>query len=109
MKIKERLTKENCWNEMMELYPKATKLFCDWIDKYKEAVGWDGLFGNHFKEAAHTKIKFHHIPYEMQHGIWIRFASETLEDNFEQPEYEPDLDFREQVKEVLSELESTFF
>lgn len=61
----ENLTKENLFNDLYLKYPDAMNVFCEWIDGYKEAVDWIGLFGN--------EIKFHHIPGEMQCGIWIEF------------------------------------
>lgn len=62
------LTKENFWNGLMERYPEGTKHFCEWIDKYKEEVGWNKLFGE--------GIKFHDLPIDMQYGIIARFDSE---------------------------------
>ena len=62
------LTKENFWNELREMYPEAVDHFCKWIDRYKEEVGWDGLFGEIFK--------FHNLPFDMQNGIIARFDLE---------------------------------
>lgn len=76
----ENLSKENFWNAIMEKYPEAGKLFCNWIDKYKVEVGWDKLFGNDI-DAVHyrsVQIKFHDIPFEMQHGIIARFDIECF-------------------------------
>ena len=69
MKIKEILTKENFWNEMIQKYPKAMKIFCDWIDEYKKEVKWNDLFQHetfehYFERKSHT-IKF----YERQNLI----------------------------------------
>jgi hypothetical protein len=44
MNIEQTLTKENFFNGMIEKYPKAMNHFCEWIDNYKKAVDWDGLF-----------------------------------------------------------------
>lgn len=62
------LNKENFWNPLMEKYPASVKLFCDWIDEYKEDVFWDELFLT--KPAS---VKFHHVPYEFQIGILCSF------------------------------------
>lgn len=104
MKKTEHLTKENFFNEMFSTYPKACKLFCDWIDEYKKLVNWDGLFLN--GSPAAKQIKFHDVPYEFQQGIWIRFAEETLNDHFEQPEYFYTGDLEEDIKEVFQSLEN---
>lgn len=66
----ESLTKENFWNELEEKYPAGMKIFCDWIDQYKETIGWSFLF----KEA--NDLKFHDMPIAFQLGIWIQFRSE---------------------------------
>ena len=63
------LTKENFWNEMYEQYPEAMKMFCTWIDEYKEEVGWDWVFS--------PSVKFHDVPLEMQVGIIVRFIDEV--------------------------------
>lgn len=65
MHIQEALTKENFFNEMMLKFPNAMKVFCKFIDDYKEAVGWNLLFGD--------TIKFHHLPHAMQQGIWLEY------------------------------------
>lgn len=130
MELRESLTKENFWNAIMEQFPKSTKLFCDWIDQYKESVGWDALFNaNYFdlhaldvkgnlKEngkiasifptrtlKATVSPKFHDLPYDMQAGIWIRFVNDTLSDYFEQPEYQYSFDLEEDIKIVFGEIE----
>ena len=102
---------------MMEKYPKATKKFCDWIDEYKKAVNWNKLFNDSYsqsniKRAPNGEIcsidfsapKFHEIPYEMQVGIWITFAEDTLDHLFEQPEYSYCGDLEEDIKTVFKEL-----
>jgi hypothetical protein len=98
------LTKENCFNEMMNQFPNAMTLFCNWIDEYKKQIHWDALFGNIF--PTEQKIKFHNLPYEMQVGIWIRFANETLNNLFEQPEYSYCGDLEEDIKTVFNEIDS---
>lgn len=111
MNIEKSLTKETFWNKMMEDFPNATKLFCKWIDEYKEAVGWNGLFndGVDYKDGqAYFKTsspKYHDLPYAMQQGIWISFCFDQLHKYFEQPEYEPESDFAEEVKNVFAEIE----
>lgn len=88
MKLEETLTKENFWNELYEKFPKGTQVFCDWIDQYKKAVGWEELFNEGYSkiviENPGGKVnyipptteapKFHTIPFEMQVGIWIAFV-----------------------------------
>lgn len=102
MKLSSGLTKENFWNEIMNQYPNATKCFCDWIDEYKKAANWSQLFN----ESCHAagKPKFHDIPYDMQVGIWIKFATDKLNELFEQPEYEYSGDLEEDIKTVFSEI-----
>lgn len=99
MEIQQNLTKENFWNEQMEKFPKSMKIFCAWIDEYKKAVNWTGLFGT-------DQMKFHNIPYEMQQGIWIRFANWILPKFFEQPEYSYRFDLEEDIKIVFGEIEA---
>lgn len=111
MKLTENLTKENFFNEMMELYPLAMKLFCKWIDDYKAEIGWNGLFGEHETKLSGRMVccgiapKFHEIPYAMQQGIWIEFVGQTLHHYFEQPEYQYSMDLEEDIKAVFKELE----
>ena len=64
------LNKENFWNALKEQYPEAVEHFCNWIDAYKNEVGWDALFA--------PGIKFHDIPYDMQNGIIARFDLEKF-------------------------------
>ena len=97
MQIQQPLTKENFWNRMMELYPNETKKFCLWIDEYKEAVNWKGLFNDGatgYKEGSAFKHKldspkFHDLPHAMQQGIWLEYVCQRggcqfeIEDFFE--------------------------
>lgn len=107
MILSETLTKENFWNEMYSTYPNACKIFCDWIDEYKETVKWWELFnaGNPSGEGQKQPPKFHEIPYAMQQGIWIEFANQTVNEYFEQPEYSYCGDLAEDIKTVFTELE----
>lgn len=119
MQLNETLTKENFWNEMMKLYPKSTKQFCEWIDEYKKAVNWDKLFNGHYgqsniKRASNGEMcsidfsapKFHDIPYAMQYGIWIEYCRQTLSNFFEQPEHISDsVDLAEDIKVCFKEME----
>lgn len=113
MNLTQPLTKENFWDATMKQFPKATKEFCQWIDKYKEAVNWNGIFGEHETRDTDTgKIvscgfapKFHNIPYAMQQGIWIEFVNQNLHQYFEQPEYSYSGDLEEDIKTVFSEIE----
>lgn len=90
MQLQETLTKENFWNRMMELYPNATKKFCEWVDEYKKEVNWKILFncgkdknyGTNFNRPVGENgrwdhdIKFHDIPHAMQTGIWLEYLSQ---------------------------------
>lgn len=111
MKLQQALTKDNFWNKVMELYPKATKNFCAWIDEYKIAVGWDFLFFNNRKASPKSKcrssnIEFHDIPFAMQEGIWLEYCRQTLHKYFEQPEHISDsFDLEEDIKNVFEEIE----
>jgi len=111
MKISQPLTKEMFWDEIEATFPKSMKLFLKWIDEYKEAVCWNGLFGEHeTKNNGRTVCsgrapKFHEIPYEMQQGIWIKFAMYITNEYFEQSEYEYSFDLEEDIKMVFGEIE----
>ncbi len=107
MEIEETLTKENFWNQIYIDYPKACKLFCNWIDEYKKAVDWNDLFNDDITNLAdgYKVPKFHEIPHAMQQGIWIEFVNQNLDNYFEQPEYSYCLDLREDIKIVFSEIE----
>lgn len=76
MTIKEHLDKDNFWNETSTLYPKSTKYFLEWVDKYKEIISWDALFDN---DPTRPTITFYNIPYDFQLGIWINFVKEYNE------------------------------
>lgn len=74
----ENLNKENFWNEAYEAFPTATKVFCDWIDKWKKDNHWNKLFNSDSnwqdKNGKNAKApKFHDLPLEMQIGIWLAF------------------------------------
>lgn len=111
MQVQQPLTKENFWNEMMEKFPNATKLFCNWIDEYKEAVNWKQLFG-YRKYPPHgfgiNEVKYHDLPHAMQQGIFIEFIRQKLGNYFEQIERHMSdfYDFEEDVKTVFSEIEA---
>lgn len=61
------LTHENFWKKMNEENPHIIKLFLEWIDGYKERIGWRKII---------PKAKFHELPIEMQLGILDRFKQE---------------------------------
>lgn len=65
--------KENFFNYQMEKRPDVANHFCEWIDKYKEKVGWDNLFL--------PEVKFHHLPIEMQRGIMELYLDQFEGDN----------------------------
>lgn len=74
------LNKENYFTkEWLKKYPKASKVFCDWIDKYKSEVDWVNLFnGRALGLASIVAPKFHDIPIDMQRGIIARFFEEHM-------------------------------
>ncbi len=87
---KECLTKENFWDEAMGKYPLAVTVFCEWIDKYKEKVGWNNLFGYTIKgfnpismsptglsgtvTEKEGRVKYHDLPIAMQFGVYLEFV-----------------------------------
>lgn len=73
-KYHDNLSKEMFWDSLFEQYPKATKEFCDFVDKYKEERKWNALFG--------SRIKYHHLPIELQVGVWIAFQLERGVETF---------------------------
>ena len=86
--MKEGLTKENFWNEMMEKYPEQMKSFCKYIDDYKESNDWQALFNDGYIYGCHPKTptdpimkttkapKFHDLPLAMQMGIFNNWCGE---------------------------------
>lgn len=104
MHLQQPLTKENFWNEIMKKFPKATKVFCEWIDEYKKEVNWVHLF-NQEQFLVPDQVKFHDIPHAMQEGIWIEFVRQNIHKFFEQPEYSYSMDLEEDIKTVFAELE----
>jgi hypothetical protein len=110
MRLTPTLTKENFFNEMSTKYPLAMRKFCQWIDDYKKAVNWDSLFANHMQGYHNGRpspnIKFHHLPYAMQNGIWLEFCAQTLHTFFEQPEHSScTVDLEEDIKGVFESIE----
>lgn len=83
------LTKENFWDEMEQKYPKAMKHFKEWIDNYKIEHDWDNLFNegpidswniNSGSNANYKAApKYHELPVAMQLGIFLEFASATVD------------------------------
>lgn len=92
------MSKSPLWKDIPEKYPHAFELFKEWIDHYKENVGWRYLFVSKVFETkrpeAHEDpffnvgmaerqqrydeglVKFHQLPEEMQVGVFCRFAME---------------------------------
>jgi len=83
------------WEALFESYPQAVKEFYDFIDKYKSINNWDKLFKK--------DIKFHHIPVELQLGVWILFLNEQGCGNFEEYTIGPDVFESESMWETTSE------
>jgi len=67
----DNLNKADFWDHIYAKYPKATDHFCKWIDAYKEAQGWDNIFG--------SSIKFHDVPLAMQMGIFVTYYFDMYE------------------------------
>lgn len=85
----ENLNKENFFNEMQLKYPRAMNHFYIWLEKYKQKVGWFRLFRPLTSGGAKgfSYVNLEHLPHEMQIGIFMRYASDTFEeDNIEVPE-----------------------
>ncbi len=88
--MENKLTKENCFNELLEKYPVTHAKFLAWVDAYKVEVGWEKLFNPNYKMIRvqtdqsdqgfiieGVNPKFHELPYDMQYGIIMRFLAET--------------------------------
>jgi hypothetical protein len=76
----ENLNKTNYFTtEWLEKYPKASKLFCTWIDTYKARVNWDQLFYLNREVGTADAPKFHDLPIEFQIGIIGKFCVENKE------------------------------
>lgn len=117
MTIEEKLTKENFWDELYVAFPKATQVFCEWVDQYKAMVGWKRLFNEGYVLNKDYNIgfmvdpgktmapKFHDMPYAMQMGIWIAFVKDRggcgweIEDMFT-------YDLRQDIGLYLGQLET---
>lgn len=99
---------------MMELYPNATKKFCDWIDEYKKEVNWNILFNDGYMKCLEKPIrwidssapKFHDLPHAMQQGIWLEYLCQRggctmeIEDFFN---WDLKTDIEEMFREVLEQ------
>ena len=66
----ENINRENLFDGMTDKYPRGTKKFFDWLEKYKEEVDWSYLFSE--------DITFSDLPVEMQKGIIHRFVREKF-------------------------------
>lgn len=74
IQVDEPLTKENFWDTISKKYPEASKMFYDWIDKYKKSSNWNSLFAFEGMGTFFVKsVKFHDLPHAMQMGIWFAF------------------------------------
>jgi hypothetical protein len=96
--IRESLTKENFWNEIIQKYPNASKVFLEWINEYKKQSNWGNVLGN--------KVKFHDLPYAMQAGVWLEYLCNRGGCQFEiQDFFQFDLatDIEETFKHLLEE------
>jgi len=72
--------KKRLWAELEERYPEEVGRFKDWVDGYKERVGWAELFAprQFVVDGAQEerRPKFHELPLEMQVGIFGLYAFE---------------------------------
>lgn len=79
------LNKKNFWDNLYKEYPLGVKLFCNWIDGYKERNDWKELFGEIIIDVRASRCtsayikspapKFHNLPLAMQIGILIEFIA----------------------------------
>lgn len=100
----ENLTKEIFWNDLQAKYPDGMKTFCNWIDEYKKKNDWDMLFRNWHRSEL-EQIKFHHIPYAMQMGIWFEFVIDRGGCSFEVEDLFT-FDLRKEITEYIKMLQS---
>lgn len=75
----ENLSKPEFWVPLFQKYPHGMKIFCDWIDEYKERNDWNMLFNSHsdYQDGQGKNApspKFHDLPLAIQIGIWIEFV-----------------------------------
>lgn len=70
------LNKEEFWNNIVELYPKAGKRFCDWIDSWKESSTFNTVIAEEYRKGELERFKFHDLPFEMQEGIIRQFLND---------------------------------
>lgn len=76
--------KENLFNALQKRFPEALAEFCQWIDDYKNEVGWHDL--------CQYSTKFHDLPKEMQIGIIMRFSIEmAIKYDGEEKTFESDI------------------
>ncbi len=84
--MKETLTKENFWDAIEAQYPKAFKIFHDWLTTYKEENGfpyhrkellYEGKYG---RDDTYTIVtmKYHELPIAMQYGIFFQWYFECV-------------------------------
>jgi hypothetical protein len=102
--MKQTLTKENFWDGMTVRFPKAMKLFGQWIDNYKMSVDWPRLFNSRSQDMG-IAPKFHQLPYAMQQGIWIEFAKDIFDKLPVKSEYNYRKDLVEDVQETFEWIE----
>lgn len=106
----EILDKENFWDPLFKENPIMAEKFQKWIDEYKSHIIWDDLF-NHYNALRYSphypsRIKFHHIPIEMQFGIFLEFTNSIHEEIYG-PDNEPYL-VEDMIKEYFVDHEETF-
>lgn len=63
--IQSLMTKEIFWDPLYAQSGGRLQQFCDWIDEYKKAVGWDETFGK--------DLHFHDLPIAMQIGVIFHY------------------------------------
>lgn len=107
--MNENLTLENFWNALYEKFPKGCKVFCDWIDAYKEKYNWAKLFNigsPHYQKMGWHTPKFHDLPFAMQLGIWMEFAYEHGKDEDESISEFFEFDLRFEISKAIETLNS---
>ena len=74
----ENLNKENFFNVAERTYPYAITVFKNWIDKYKKENNWYSLFAGTTVYRTGGIPEFHDLPFDMQSGIFMRFAADQM-------------------------------
>ncbi|MDD4970719.1 MAG: hypothetical protein PHT07_14930 [Paludibacter sp.] len=68
MEVKQRLMGQAFWDEIKKRWPGEFELFDQWLEKYKEKIGWSYLCSN----------DYYWMPDAMQIGIFYQY---TIDEN----------------------------